>query len=585
MPPVLRVLFCLGALLLPLPGKFVPPADGPVPFRRDRLPVDVDTMTSLSRQLISLAGAVGVETAAGRRHVAQMVALALALDPANRRARDLVSVMEQGGLPEKMGDIDFGTVRSGMWQTLAWLEMPEAGHDGHALAACLGDVLAVLDPEHPKSKQRSGESGAWQEWVPELAAYEERIVEDPESGKETPPMEPEEVQPKAPALAKINALIPIWHLDKESGRRICRLVEVSVEAAVSSEDRALLRTSDGRDSGEYPEEDQLLRKVMAGRLGDLPAGLGLKLTFPRGFHYGKTENGRTISGNTAVLLDAAMNGKPPGAVVLAVVESDGSLSVPPGFWNALRNLSDQPGMRLVVPKSATGHLVGLLAVDEAAFFMRHEVLVAENVDELCDLASGSPPAQAASAMEAFAEIRRVGEGKALGAFVAHPSTQQRLGQVVSQLPGHASARLLALQGSGNRPRSLDRKLLAFELRKALEPLAYIEKREVSRIKVSRLDRIHQESRQLLDKMPGFVDSRDRDLHKQVVDAVDNLRTLARALRQNNPEKHAEIRARQESTLKAAQNEYLRMMAELTRTAGDSNEYPGPPPVMEDPEES
>src|SRR5690606_35892030 len=151
-------------------------------------------------------------------------------------------------------------------------------------------------------------------------------------------------------------------------------------------------TSDGRDSGEYPEEDQLLRKVMAGRLGDLPAGLGLKLTFPRGFHYGKTENGRTISGNTAVLLDAAMNGKPPGAVVLAVVESDGSLSAPPGFWNVLRNLSDQPGMRLVVPKSATGHLVGLLAVDEAAFFMRHEVLVAENVDELCDLASGSPPA-------------------------------------------------------------------------------------------------------------------------------------------------------------------------------------------------
>lgn len=583
MPPFLRGLICLGALSFPLLGEFVPPADGPVPFRRDKLPVDIDTMTSLSRQLVSLAGAVGVESAEGRRHVAQMAALALALDPGNRRARDLISVLTQGGLPEKVDDVDFGTARSGMWQALAWLEMPEAGHDGQALAACLGDVLAVLDPEHPKAKQRLGESGAWREWVPDLSAYEKKAVEDPPV--ETPPENPVEVQPEGPALAKLKVPFPLWHLDKESGRRICRLVEVSMDAGVSSEANPLLTTTDGRDSGEYPEEDRLLRKAMAERLGNLPDGLGLKLTFPRGLHYSKTENGRSISGSTAVLLDAAMKGKPPGAVVMAVVESDGSLSLPPGFWSALRDLSGGSGVRLVVPKSAVDHLMGLLAIDDAAFFMKHEVLLAENLDELCDLASGSPPPQATSAMQAFAEIRRVGEGKSLGAFVAHPSTQQRLGQVVSQFPGHASARLLALQGSGNRPRFLERRLLVIELRKALEPLAYLEKREVSRIKPNRLDRIHQDSRQLLDKMPGFVDSRDRDLHKQVVEAVDNLRTLSRALRQNNPEKYAEIRARQESTLKSTHTEYQRLMTELTRTAGDSKEYPGPPPVVEDPEES
>src|SRR5690606_21753265 len=124
------------------------------------------------------------------------------------------------------------------------------------------------------------------------------------------------------------------------------------------------------------------------------------------------------------------------------------------------------------------HLMGLLAIDDAAFFMKYEVLLAENLDEFCDFASGSPPPQATSAMQAFAEIRRVGESKSLGAFVAHPSTQQRLGQVVTQFAGNASARLLALQGSGNRPRFLERRLLVIELRKALEPPAYLEKREV-----------------------------------------------------------------------------------------------------------
>lgn len=582
MPRFLRGFLCLGALSLPLSAEFAPPAEGPVPFRRDKLPVDVDTMASLSRQLVSLAGAMGVEEAEGRRHVAQMTALALALDPANRRARDLIAVLEKGGVPERVEEDDFGTARSGMWQALAWLEMPEAGPDGQALAACLGDVLAAIDPEHPKAKERDAESGAWKGWVPALAAYQPK-VEAPR--EEVVPPEPVKEEPKGPALASVTTAFPLWYLDKDTGQRLCRAVELVMDAKVSEEPVVLLRTTDGRESDERPQEGNLLRKAMAGRLGELPPGFRLTLKFPRGRHYSTTENGRAITGAAAVLLDSAMKGKPPGAVVLAVVEADGSLSVPPGFWNALRELSDQPGMRLVVPKAAAEYLAGLLVLDDAAFFMKHEVLLAGDVDELCDLASGSPSESVALGLEGFAEIRRVGEGKALGAFVAHPSTQQRLGQVMSQLPAHASARLLALQGSGNRPRFLDRKILARELRAALEPLAYLDKRELTRVNPIRLDAIHEASRARLDKMPGYIDTRDRELHKQVVAAVDNLRTLSRTLRQNNPEKYTEIRTKQTAALKSAHAEYARLMSELTVAAGDRGEYPGPPPVVADPEES
>ena len=57
MPFLSRALLMLCAASLPLAAEFVPPAEGPVPFRRDKLPVDVDTMVALSRQLTIFTGA------------------------------------------------------------------------------------------------------------------------------------------------------------------------------------------------------------------------------------------------------------------------------------------------------------------------------------------------------------------------------------------------------------------------------------------------------------------------------------------------------------------------------------------------
>ena len=91
--------FALLAFVAVVRAEFVPPAEGPVPFRRDKLPVDVDTMTALSRQVTVLAEAEAGETAEQRRAVAQMAALALALDPSNRQARDLVAAAEKGEKP------------------------------------------------------------------------------------------------------------------------------------------------------------------------------------------------------------------------------------------------------------------------------------------------------------------------------------------------------------------------------------------------------------------------------------------------------------------------------------------------------
>ena len=55
-------------------GNFAVPAEGPVAFRRDRLPLDAGTMAELSRQLVTLAEGLSAETAVNRRAAAQVLA-------------------------------------------------------------------------------------------------------------------------------------------------------------------------------------------------------------------------------------------------------------------------------------------------------------------------------------------------------------------------------------------------------------------------------------------------------------------------------------------------------------------------------
>ena len=144
-----RAVWAITAMTL-VAGNFAPPAEGPVAFRRDRLPLDADTMATLSRQLVTLAQGLDAETAVNRRAAAQMLALATALDPGNGKAREVLAGFQNGSHPPAADAEQLEKSRERVWQDIAWLETPEAGGEGQALAACLADVLVVSDPKTPR---------------------------------------------------------------------------------------------------------------------------------------------------------------------------------------------------------------------------------------------------------------------------------------------------------------------------------------------------------------------------------------------------------------------------------------------------
>lgn len=562
-------LMTAGAAETPVP--FVPPAEGPVPFRRDRLPLDTDTMSQLSHQVAMMALSGKGPAPEALRRVAQAGGLALALDPTNRPARDLLAAAEKG-LPA--GDADpqqLKTACERAWRTLEWLQRPEAGEDGQALAACVEDLLVAADPENPRSRAHEAEKGAWKDWIAPLSAFVPRgMPEDGGVPKTVPTAPPEPKVRKELVLTKAYVLTPLWLEEKDSSP-VCRLESISVEAAVAmGEAEAPLFSL----SAEYPyrrlkETQAAVQGAMKDRLAEAaPDHLTLTLTLP-GTMGSPRLNGASFSGAEVVLLDAVLAGKNPGAAVLAVVEKDGNLALPPRFWTTLRVLSREKGMRLVLPKQALEYLTAFLVLEQPDFFMANEILLAGNVDELRALAAGEPSGAVAEGLARFAEIRRVGAERPLGPFIATPAAQQRLNQVVAGLPGHVSARLLALQGSGNRPRFMPRKILAREIRDALEPIGSFGDKGLYEVPAAKLEAVHKQVRELLDKMPPYIEIRDRDLHKEAMAATDNLRSLATLINRSpstpNSPKITEL-------THSAWSEYVKAMTDLTLAAGDSGEY-------------
>ncbi len=571
--------FALAAFMAVGRAEFVAPAEGPVPFRRDKLPVDVDTMTALSRQVLTLTGAPLPEGAEGWRALAQMTALALALDPANRQARELITTLQAGGTPEKFGNKEREQALSRAWQVAGWLEMPEAGPDGQALAACLGDVLVLADPAHPKAEIRreEGEQGAWKDWIAPASAFQPKKVPEPDKTDE--PMEDKPAGSKEPALKEFTVAAPAWIKDARLEKNVFMMLPVHLSVGPGGEGSPV---SINLSAWEASQPLSAASKEVEALLGRRHPGLTPtrgNFTWEREKEFLHEWNGASLSGTCALMMEGGITGKVPEARAFAVVGKGGKLELPPRFWPSLRALSEErTGVRLILPAAAADYLTGLLVLDDAAFFMKNEVLLAETADELCDLGSASPKAEIQDAYTRFAEIKKVGNGKPIGTFLAHPSTQARLNQLAASMPQHASAKLLALQGSGSRPRFLQRAVLAQEIREALQPIGPVGETSTDKLVSNRLDDIHEQCRAKLDKMGGFIDIRDRDLHKAAVAAADSMRTLARMMDKKDDDYRYDLLSKQIAAHQAAWKDYIAALQVLTAAAEDGDRFTIPKPL-------
>lgn len=570
-------------------ASFVAPEEGGCTLRIDRIPLDVDTMSDVSDGLAVVAQTTAEGLPARhRRAAAQALALALALNPSNDSARNSVSAFINNKQDTAPSTESLIQAKALVWQIHGWLSTPEAGDEGSQLAALMGDSLRVLDPEHPSaiSLKDSPENGNWKGWVAGIDSFKQNKIEtppdkpkisdfDPFEGIEEnmPKKEEKKDDPNAPQILLSEASIGTFLYEKADGSQNYDLnpVIVTMKARKANEGEEGFTV----EIKAKEDQDKIRNKVakpifeaLTSSLEVKPAAGRIELeTGDKTYQY--KENGDSLTGPGLVLASSALSGNAPVGTVLARLDDNGKLTAPDDFWNILRSMTGEESGRLIIPASAEKYLISLLTMEQKSFFLRYEVLMASTPAEMIALASSKPSPEHAAAFAQFDEIRKKSEGIATGVYVANHYVLQRLEKLSADAPYHLSAKLLAMQGAGKRPRALTREFVAAELLRVIAPVRYATNLKMQDVKKEALDLmsdIQKKCRDDIEELERITDIRDRDLLDAAIDMTTSLRTLTRELSKSGDywEKISDIdRAKNELNLRLTT-----LRTGLSKTAGD-----------------
>jgi hypothetical protein len=536
-------------------ARFIPPQDNP-PFRRDQLPIDVATMKQLSAQLTTLCLTLDFKDPSQQRIAAQFLAIAQALDPINRAAQDAVDRFLKDTPVPPPNPAEITLAKSKAWRIQAWLASDEAGPDAAQLAQCLGDVLARVDPNHPSAKSHESDQGSWAEWVAALKEFQTEVAtaettpalaeattpsaeEMLKNGTTTPAEQPTPTVPTPAtfALKESSIRTPLFLMDAKQERSLLKVAQVHLKCGIDEQYPDF--RYDFKDAD--PERMRpILRMInqatvpwLKNQGSGLPTGGVIGLSLFTQNAYPIARNGENLSAAAAVLAHAALTGKEPTGIVLGIIRPDGKLQMPADGWAMIRLLASAPPSRIVIPRSAAELLPGMLTLDELGFFMKHDVFVADQIDELIAFSLKDPDPETAAALATFASIRAKSTSS-IGAFVANPYVRTKLESTAKDAPKFASAQYLLLQSTGKRPAQLPTKVAAYEIRSAIAPLQQImhEMNAGNRQnwQSGRLLEAHEASRKALDPLERLISSSEKELYQQSIHLANTARTLARAMK-------------------------------------------------------
>lgn len=509
----LAFLICL--LPAQLPGTaYIGPDLAAILFPRDQIPIDTDTMRELSRHLTDLAIRPTDDTPEQARATAQLLALAIRLDPANRPALDTDKSLRAGKQVGPFeGDIDQPLRQA--WGIADWLVDPASGTGGKTLGRLIIDALAVINPRSPLAKLHDpeGEPARWNKVVPALNAYQKAPDPTPSPEAAIPPPPPVK---RSPILLRQGvARTPLFLYD-DSLRRILRIAPLEMKIEESARNDVLtFALSPEADSPDLVAARQNVRKTLERQWPHLPVQTVARIS-TGGARYA-SGNEQAISGPAALLMHAALTGKAlrDNVILVAKVDAKGSLTRPRQSWSYLRALRIAPGGRLLVAPDFEPELRAMIALEDPSFFLRWEVLIVSSIETALNLASEkSDPAGLAATSQIYEELREVGKDKDVGQLCVNAKFRERLTEIRSRVPFHYSAKMLLTQGDATlRPTRVEREVAGRILRSAVEPISTIARTSLAQLNAKRLLTAGEAANSEIERFSKFISPEDGDLLK------------------------------------------------------------------------
>lgn len=548
---ILRLTLCLVAQTT-LAADYVAPNPSTELFQLEKIPLQVHNMKEISKQLVTLAERPQDNSASQLRASAQMLALAMRLDPTNSAVRECNQMFKQGNSPTPRTQQQILQAKSKIRFYKNWLVNQKAGKQANLLANYLTDATKIL---HPDTADNS-DLGDWKKVVPPLSAYNSikpkprpHHKPDPKPDpKETPTAEP---GPKAKFhLETVQIMVPLNTETKQKYRdetdnsekhRTVRKQAITpvtfrITPGKNNEPKLSLhynpRLPDHKKDPKKPGlNDEIASTVAALIQSRHPVAPEQKAEIK--IHLGSysSSNQTLLAAPTALMLEASLSNTPLRADIhiLADINSQGELSQPTNFWNHLRLLRDsKSGGRLIVAPRSAKLLIQLLVHSEPEFFTRWEVLTAADLDQALACAAKKSPEPLQQASDLFATVQEATQKNDVTKLAVNRIVRKRLSEIVELWPDHASSKILLVQGGGHRPMRLSREALAHEI----APTLYKIRKEINSDLAANLPSSntiknkHSRFREQLDPIERLVDRSHGDLYENTQKLTTDYRRLA-----------------------------------------------------------
>lgn len=530
-------------------------------IRTDKLPIDVDTMRWLSKQLTTIAERENSGTADQLRANAQLIALAKRLDPDNKEAIKLNQDLIEGENYEPAGNEAVSKATSRVWSLVQFLSNESAGKEANTLSNCIKDAMVVVDPTHPVLAEFKPSTERWGGTVASLDKFkEESIIASADQSNNSRitdvPVDPivkndwqtdaesnnKKEEPEATASwhnTKTRISVPAQEYVRIGDNDTYRFHLISVSAEIkpneSSEDKKLIfNTSSGEERYDFIRRiEHPVKRVLSKFWKDIPsAKIDLKLANALG-----GQNQDYIQSAMILFLDSSLSNKDynSNTLPLTSIDENGKFVRSDDFWEAMILLSKDTSTnrRVLASKDTEGDFRQLLALEKADFFAQNEVILVEGLKESRKYTSTTSDEKIKEATALFAEFQQVASSRSIGALSANKHVRERMEKILQLMPNHLSAKMILLQGSGSRPVKLESKYLAYALDSMTQPVEkYLDRinswSENSHWNSQNLESVSSELEKNLDNIKGYIDSSDNVMYNSTTDIISNLKSIARA---------------------------------------------------------
>jgi hypothetical protein len=552
----MKSFLCCAALVVmhPLAGAavYVPPQEDGLILRRDLVLLDEGSMRGLASDLAELAAGIAAEpTPQSLRAASQMVALGSFLDSGHKQIKALNSELSEKRTPKASDDTALARAKRRVQDIVTWLETEQAGPGGKAFAAYLKDPLAVAND--PDAVAKDDSLARWKGIVAPPQAFE-----DPKQATAAPPdlaSPTTDDSPKPPVpgqqhpgaaelkLETVAVHAPFLAWDSENGRFAAVVANVKATVKHNPEAQGFNFRFPTDGLSDYTSLLRAMRRgpqkplaigAVAAIHGKLPEPVQAQLSVGDHQKY-VDDNIEILHGAAAVLMEASLSGIEPrkDVTIIGYPDENGKWRSPRRMWERLKTYEEvsEDGGILVVPTDSVPVLEAFLVFEKPEFFMKRQVILAGSFAEVIEIVQSSgDDGWLAQASENFSQIQKANTAgtSGLGIYLANRHVRDRLQELRTQAPRHASAALLLVQGSGLRPFKVSRKVAAEELRARMAPVTYASGYNSSEFPdqealQSMLDR----ARPALEEFLPKISSDERPLYEEAAAILTSVKALIR----------------------------------------------------------